>query len=224
MPKVTTPKAPATPTPEPEAPAIDIAPLITSLSPLLSGVAEAEQKIDTATVDIAVECRAFRADNPTLERNSMKLAIQTAVAESYGLKLEDVQSKPDALSPNANAAATEKFKKRNSTYTLVSVLLSIAWPKDEKQDAKVAKLLSGGETRFVVLKKAAQKPQANAARDPDAGKITAANLAEKHFAFLSKAQSDMAVPMEEILDAIEEHTNAVREALVNPPAPAAQAA
>lgn len=222
MPKIKAPSTPASEVtvgaPATDTPAIDISPLIASLTPLLGEAMEADARKDGAIIDIAIECRNFRSLNSTLERNSVKLAIQTAISESYALKLEDVQNKPDKASPNARPEALEKLRKRESAYVLASTLLSIAWPKNEEQDAKVSKLLKAGEKRFVVLKKAAAKQHLNP-RERESTQITEENFATKFFEFLSRAQSDMGVPMKDILAMAEAHIPEMQKALAEPSAP-----
>lgn len=210
MPKLKAPKTetPATPTVEaPKAP--DISPLLKAIAPLLSTIRDAEGKRDGAVVDIAVEIRAFREENSEVERGAVKLAIQTAIADAYELKIEQVQTKPDEKLKKSKPA---DYATRNSCYTMVSQLLSIAWSKDEKEDNKVAKALKEGETRFTVLKKLASKPQSNPQRDPDANKITKENFAAKFALFVTKAMTDIALPQSDVLDLVSEASEAMQNA------------
>lgn len=223
MPKIKSP-SPATETPATDTPAVDISPLIAALAPILTDVSKAEDKISGGIVEIAVECRDFRAKNKDVERSQIRLGIATAVAESKGLVLATILTKPAEAPTNATKDKLALIARQNSAYTLVSTLLSIAWPKEEKQDAAVAKLLKDGEDRFVVLKKAAAKQQKPGGRDPDTNKITASNFAEKLMAFLSRAQSDMAVPMDEILGQAEDAVQTFIATLNEAPVPAAATA
>lgn len=175
----------------------DMAPLITSISGMITTIIEAKETEASANIDIAVAVREFRGENPEVERGAVRLALQTAVAESYGLKIEHVQSKPEETLKKSKPV---DYANRNSAYVLVSTLLSIAWPKDEKQDKKVQKMLDDGETRFVVLKKAASKPQANPQRDPDANKITLDNLGEMLAKFVTQAIADTGASADSIYE------------------------
>lgn len=212
MPKIKTPAPtkPATQTPEVEAPkAPDISPLMESIAPYITEYKEGADVQNNATVNIAVECRAFREENPEVERSAIKLALQTAIADAYGLKIEHVQNKPDDKLKNSKPA---DYAARNSAYVLVSTLLSIAWAKEEKQDNKVAKALKDGETRFVVLKKLASKPQSNPQRDPDANKITKENFAAKFALFVTQAMTDMGADQSTVLDMAAEAASAMESA------------
>lgn len=201
MPKASTPKAPSQAPVTPEAPKpVDISPLITSLSAHLSTYKEAGETQTNARIDIAVEARSFRDEaGEGFDRAQMRTAIQTAIAETYGLKLDHVQNKPEEKLKNSKP---EDYATRNSCYTLVSELLSIAWAKEEKQDAKVAKLLEAGERKWAVLKKAAQKPQNNSGAQTD-NKITRENFAAKFNLWLTGAQTDMACSVEEAVELVE---------------------
>jgi len=209
MAKLTKPAPKAPEAPETEGvKAPDMAPLIASISGLIADIKGADETKDNANIDIAVAIREFREENPEVERSAVRLALQTAIADTYGLKIEHVQSKPEETLKKSKPA---DYANRASAYVLVSTLLSIAWAKDEKQDAKVAKLLDGGERRFVVLKKAASKPQANPQRDPDANKITLENLPQKLALFVTQAMADTGASADDIyarchkaLDAMEE--------------------
>lgn len=210
MAKIKAPVTKAPVTPEVEAPkAPDISPLMESIAPFISEYKEAEGKQDEARLNIAVECRSFREENPEVERSAIKLALQTAVAEIYSLKIEHVQNKPEEKLKNSKPA---DYAARNSAYVLVSQLLSIAWAKEEKQDNKVAKALADGETRFVVLKKLASKPQNNPQRDPDANKITKENFASKFALFVTQAMTDMAKDQSTVLDLVAEASSAMEAA------------
>lgn len=194
--KINTPAPKAPEKPETEGTkAPDISPLISALAPHLSSFHEAEDNAENSRIDMIVEMRSFREENEEVERSSILLALQTAIAAEYGLKIEHVQSKPDDKLKTSKPA---DFKARSGAYQLSRELLGMAWAKDEKCDAKVAKLLEAGEKRFVVLKKASQKAQSNPARDPDANKITEENFAAKFSLFLTQAQTDTGKPADEV--------------------------
>lgn len=217
MPKVKapTPTTPTTETPAVEQPKVDMSPLISQLTAGLAELQEAEGKRDEAQISLIVECRAFREENPTAERSDMRLAIQTAVAEQYSLKLAQVQSKPT----KEERIAKEIRSQRESAYVLVSTLLSMAWPKDEKQDTKVAKLLEGGETRFTVIRDASRKPSQKSQRDPDANKITVANFTDKYAAFATQAFADIGKgKWDAIFNLLDEAREALEKAVSDAPA------
>lgn len=194
--KINTPAPKAPEKPETEGTkAPDISPLISALAPHLSTFHTAEAEAETSRIDMIVELRAFRTENEEVERGSLLLALQTAIAAEYGLKIEHVQSKPDDKLKNSKPA---DFKLRSGAYQLSRELLGMAWAKDDKCDAKVAKALEAGETRFVVLKKMSQKAQANPARDPDANKITEENFAAKLSLFLTQAAADTGKSNDEV--------------------------
>lgn len=215
MPKIKTPKveAPIVETPSTEVPKVDMSSLISNLTEKFGGLDEAKAAVDNAHFDLIVECRAFREENPTVERGDIKLAIQTAVAEHYGLKLAQVQNKP-TKDERINA---EVRSKRESSYVLVSTLLGAAWAKDEKQEAKVVKLLDAGETRFTVIRDASRKPSTKVQRDPDAGKITVANFADKYGEFATKAFADIGKDWKTIYNLLDEAREALERAITESP-------
>lgn len=212
MAKITKP-APAAPSTDAQtvaAPAVDIAPLLASLAPAIEKIKEGETMKEDGILDTIVELRSFREANENLERDQMRTAIQTVVSEGYGLKLEHVQKKPDETLKKSKPA---DYAIRNSCYTLVSQLLGIAWAKDDKCDAKVAKALEKGEKRFTVLLKTAQKPQGGGDRDPDANKITKENFAAKFTLFLTKAQSDIGTKdIDEVYELVDKSLEAMKAA------------
>lgn len=215
MPKVKAPKieTPIVETPTTEVPKVDMSPLISQLTDGLAALQEVEGKRDECQLTLIVECRGFREENPTVERGDMRLAIQTAVAEQYGLKLAQVQNKPT----KDERIAKEIRSQRESAYVLVSTLLSMAWPKDEKQDTKVAKLLESGETRFTVLRDASRKPSTKVQRDPDAGKITVANFADKYAEFATKAYADIGKGWPSVFNLLDEAREALEKAMADAP-------
>lgn len=204
MPKVKTPTAPVPATAPAEAAAPDYSILVAQLKPILSEVKDLEDKSRSANLDLAIAIREFREENPTAERNECRLSIQTAVAEQYGLKISQVQD-------------GDKKGKGYSAYTLVSAIMSVAWPKGDKEENKVAKALKEGKG-WVELRKAASKPQVKRSADPDAKRITADNFATKLANFLTQAQVDIGVSIEDILEMTESAIEAIRSA---PPEPAA---
>lgn len=192
--------APITPAAEvPEQPAPDLSLLIDNLSPLLAERKEGEEALAGNSLSIIIALREFRAENPGLERNDARLALQTAVAEKYGVKLTAVQNdkKPG--------------EKGYSAYTLVSALLSAAWPKGEAEEKKVAKALAAGKG-YVEVRKAASKPQSARNKDENARRITEENFAAKLSTFLTQAQVDMGVDMASILEKAEAVIEAAKAA------------
>lgn len=189
MAKIKTPAAPAA-TAAPitaETPAApDISVLVSTLAPLLEQRKEGEDALQSNSLDIIIALREFREANPGLERNDARLALQTTIAEKYALKLAAVQNdkKPG--------------EKGYSAYTLVSALLSAAWPKGEAEEKKVAKAIAAGKG-YVEVRKAASKPQANRANGGDGRKITEENFATKFNLFLTQAQADTGKSMEDVL-------------------------
>lgn len=210
MPKVTPKPATPTPAPTPEAPKVDVTPLITALATHASNFKEGGEMQKNALVDMAIEAQSFREENPDVDRATVRMAIQTGVAEAFGLKLEHVQSRPDEkeTKKDGELAAT-----RNSAYVLVSQLLGIAWPKDEKCDKKVAEALEKGERRFTVLKKLSAKPNARGIQGEKDKKITRDNFAAKLAIFLEQAKADIAgIEMGELLTLTEEAVEEIRNA------------
>lgn len=207
MPKITKPTTPATETPAPQAP--DISPLLQTLAPFVEGIRDADQTKDNARIDIAVSIREFREENPEVERGAIKLAIQTVIAETYSLKIEHVQSKPEDTLKKSKPA---DYANRNSCYTLVTELLGIAWAKDEKLDTKVGKLLDAGEKRFTILKRASQKAQNNPNADPNKNKITEENFPAKFNLFITQAMTDMSKTVDEVLEMAEAAVDAMKAA------------
>lgn len=199
-----------TPAPDQDVPAPDLSALRADIIEKGKSYFDAEDTASSCVTDMVIRIREEREEQPTIERDSVRLVIQEAVAEIRGLKLEHVQSAPDK---KLKLSKPEDYAKRNSSYVLVSTLLSIAWPKDEKQDAKVAKAIESGEDRFTVLKKLASKPnKTTQSLDPDRNKITDKNFAEKLKAFLTKYATDTGNSIEEALDKAElEAIPAIRE-------------
>lgn len=192
------------------APAVDMAPLLTALAPLTEKIKDSEKAKDEAILETIIEIRSFREANENVERDQIRSAIQTVIAESYGLKLEQVQKKPDETLKRSKPA---DYAMRNSCYTLVSQLLAVAWAKDEKCDNKVGKALEKGESRFTVLVKTAQKPQGGAERDPDASKVTKENFSAKFTAFLEKFKADGQIAtIEEVYETVDKYLEAARSA------------
>lgn len=187
--------------PATDAPAApDISILIGTLAPLLEQRKEGEEALQGNSLEIIIAMREFREENPALDRNDARLALQTVIAEKYSLKLSQVQNdkKPG--------------EKGNSAYTLVSALLSAAWPKGEAEEKKVAKALAAGKG-FVEVRKAASKPQ-GARAATDTRRITVENFATKLSVFLTQAQTDIGESMADIVT----RTRAVLEALEKAPA------
>lgn len=199
MPKVTQPKAPTEAPAAPETPAPDLSILIGNLSPLLEQRKEGEDALQGNSLEIIIQLREFRDENPGLERNDARLALQTVVAEKYGLKLAAVQNdkKPG--------------EKGYSAYTLVSALLNAAWPKGEAEEKKVAKAIAAGKG-YVEVRKAASKPQGNRAANADARRITVENFATKLSTFLTQAQVDIGEDMLAILTRAEAVIEACKKA------------
>lgn len=206
-----TPTKPNTDAQTVAAPAVDMAPLLTALAPHIFALKEAEGARDEAILETVIEIRSFREANENVERDQIRTVIQTAIAESYGLKLEQVAKKPDETLKRMKPA---DYAVRNSCYTLTSQLLGVAWAKDEKADAKVAKALEKNERRFTVLVKLGQKPQNNPQRDPDANKITRENFSAKLTLFVEKAKSDLGekTTIEEVWELIEKYLEAATAA------------
>lgn len=210
--KAPAPKAPESPEVE-GVQAPDLSGLIQTISGNITSLIEGENAAKSARLDIVVACREAREEHgEALERDAVRLAIQTAVAEGYGLKLTDVQNKPDAIAQNATKDAKERFAKRNSCYVLCSELLTMAWPKDEKVDKQVADAMAKGEERWTILKGMAQKKQARPAQDPDKNKITRENYATHLNAFFTKALTDIGTTLEDILDINEVALEAIKSA------------
>lgn len=194
MPKI---KAPTTEPLTTEAPKVDMSPLIADLVSGLANREEAEGSLNSATLDIVTNIHAFRDKNPECERSEIRLAIQTAVSEKTGLKLSQVTNRPG----KDEKIKAEVRTQRESAYVLVSTLLSMSWPKDEKQDTKVKKLLEDGEDRFTVIKAAATKPNSRTASGNGAtSSITRENLTEKFAKFVTKVETDLPAPTSEVLD------------------------
>lgn len=207
MPKVQAP-APATPQTETESPAPDLSILTGRLAPILAETKEIEGQLKSKNLDLAVAVREFREENPNLERSDCKLAIQQAVANAYNLKLAQVQNDNKAKDENG------KSLKGYSAYVLVSMILSVAWPKGEAEEKRVQKALQQGKG-WLEVKQAASKPQANKNTDPTSRRITVDNFAVKLNTFLTQAQTDIGEPIEGILDRAEAAITAMRNA---PPA------
>ncbi len=206
------PQKPETLNPEaPKAP--DISPLISALAPHLSNIHTALNSAESSKVDIAVEGRSFRQENPEVERSAIILAAQTATAAEYGLKIEQVQNKPDdkaykTLKNKTSLSDKEReklalMKACNGAYQLSRELVSLMWAKDDKQDAKVAEAIEKGESRYTVLLKLSQKPQSNPQRDPDANKFTRANFSGKYSLWLTQVASDIGTTVEEVRELID---------------------
>jgi hypothetical protein len=214
MAKIQAPKATKTEAPETEGvQAPDLSGLIQSLSSEVTNLIDGEKQTVNARVNMAVLGREAREEHgEALSRDDLRLAIQTAVAEGYGLKLVDVQNKPEKPGPTASKDARDKAARRNSCYTLVSELLSMAWPKDEKIDKAVAKALTDGEKRWVILKGISSKKQSRPESDPNAKKITAENLAAKLSLFVTQAQADIGQPLEEIFELVQTALDAMKAA------------
>lgn len=212
MPRIK-PPAPVTETPTTEAPKVDMSPLITDLLDSLSELQEVEAKRDECYYDLIIKGRAFREENNTVERSDMRLAIQTAIAEKYSLKLAQVQNKPT----KDERITKEVRASRESCYVLVSTLLSAVWPKDEKQDTKVQKLLESGEKRFTIIRDASRKPSVKSNRDPEAKKITIANFADKYSEFATNAYADIGKGWPAIFTLLDEAREALETAMSEAP-------
>lgn len=214
MAKINAPKASKVEAPETEGvQAPDLSGLIESLAGEVANIVEGDKASKGARIQMAVLGREAREEHgEALGRDDLRLAIQTAVAEGYGLKLIEVQNKPDKDGPTVSKDIRVKNETRRSCYTLVSELLSMSWPKDEKIDAKVAKAMKDGESRWVVLKAMSSKKQARPDQDPDAKKITVANLAAKLNLFVTQAQADTALPLEEVYDLVQTALDAMKAA------------
>jgi hypothetical protein len=200
MAKIQAPKQSKTEAPETEGvQAPDLSGLIQSLAGEVTNLIDGEKQTTNARLNMAVIGREAREEHgEAMSRDDLRLALQTAVAEGYGLKLVDVQNKADKPGPTASKDTKDKAAKRNSCYVLVSELLSMAWPKDEKIDKAVAKALAEGEERWTILKGISSKKQTRPEQDPDAKKITEANLAAKLNIFVTQAQADIGKPLDEI--------------------------
>jgi len=217
MAKIAQPKAPTTkqaaPTPatptsaQTEQPAPDISILVGKLEPLFAARVDGENALNNNSLSIIIAVREFREENPTLDRNDCRLAIQTAVAAKYGLKLAAVQNdkKPG--------------EKGYSAYTLVSALLSAAWPKGEAEEKRVQKALAQGKG-YVEVRRAASKPQANGGGGGGNPRlITPENFATKLATFLTQAQVDIPnKTMPDILDMADAAIRAIRTSPAAQPA------
>lgn len=216
MAKIQAPAQKGPESPEAQAPqAPDLSLLVKGLSEQVSGLIEGETAISNGRYNMAVLGREAREEHgEALSRDDLRLALQTAVAEGYGLKLTDVQNKADKPGPTASKDQRDKAARRASCYTLVSELLSMAWPKDEKIDKAVAKAVKDGETRWTILKSISSKKQSNrgGGGDPDKNKITRENLAGKLNVFLTQAQADIACPLDEIYELAEIALGAMKDA------------
>lgn len=190
-PKPEAPKV-ATPIPTPDVPAPDISVLIANLEAPLQANRDAEEKSKSSLLDAIIVIREFRAENPTVERSDVKTAVQQAVANAIGVPLAKVQTAPDKANPKLGGDAYG--------YALSSAMLSTAWPKGEAEEKRVAKAIKDGKG-FVEVRKAAAKPQANpgAGNNPDAKKITQENFALKFSQFLTQAQVDLAISMDDVV-------------------------
>lgn len=205
------PKAPATDAATIAAPQVDIAPLMASLAPAITKMKDGDTMKDEGILDAVIEIRGFREANEGVERDQIRTCVQQVVAETYGLKIDQVAKKPDDTLKKSKPA---DYAVRNSCYTLVSQLLGVAWAKDEKRDAAVTKALEKGERRFTVLVKTAQKPSTRVEPDPNANKITKENFATKFTAFCEKALADIGAPatIDEIHDLVETTLEAAKAA------------
>lgn len=194
-------KAPGAPAPtEVEAPAApDMSVLLSTLDGLLGGILDADKQKEQSSLDIIIACREFREENPNLERNDLKLTIQQACANKYGIKLTAVQ--------NDNKPGAKGY----SAYTLVSALLSAAWPKGESEEKRVAKAIKEGKG-YVEVRKAASKRQTNRAPDASGRKITEENFPTKFATFLTQAQADTGKSMEDIIEMAEVALEAIKSA------------
>lgn len=195
MAKIKTPTV-TTNTPDVETPAVivDYGSLTVQISALQSGVLEAQGKVDEGNIECALTAREFREANPEAEREKIRLAVATSIAETRGLKVDDIQKAPDKSlnSPSATPLQKEKYALRKYAYELLSRLMSVAWPKDEDGEKRVAKLIESGERGFVKLVAAAAKKQKNPATTPtDEGKITEENFGTRLGLFLTKALLDL---------------------------------
>lgn len=192
---------PVTETPKTEVPAVDLAPLRKLIFGKLEDQSQAEAKSKECTLDIAFDIADFIEENPTVERESIVVLAREAVAEIRGVKPEQIEKSPDK---KLKETRPDDYSKRNSAYVLISNIMSIAWPKKDEQKKAVAKLREKGEDRFTVLLKAAQKPQGASSRgnQGEKGKITKDNFVEKLKAFLTKAATDTAESLDEILDLV----------------------
>lgn len=186
MAKIKAPKPEATAV---EAPTPDYASLSAQLLEFQQVAVDAESSANGANIDCALSAREFIEENPGCERKDIKLAIASAVAEARGIKPADIASAPDKTLKTGGPAKAEKFRIFNSAYTLVSTLLTVAWPTDETAQKKVAKLISDGERGFVKLKAAASKKQSNPNKGPSI--ITEETFGGKLIAFLEKARVEI---------------------------------
>lgn len=199
MAKIKQPTQPEPTQTQVEAPAApDISLLIGRLAPLFAQRKEGEEQLATNSRDIIVEMREYRNENPTLERNDLRAALQQVVSDKYGIKLAAVQNdkKPG--------------EKGYSAYTLVSALLSAAWPKGEAEEKKVAKAIAAGKG-YVEIRKAASKPQVNRGDGDNKKLITKENFAIKLAKFLTQAQVDTTFSMTEILEMCDTAIEAIRK-------------
>lgn len=194
-------KAPKPEAPDQEAPAPDLSSLRKSIVADLTTYFESEDSANGAILDGVIKIREAREENENIERESVRLLIQEAVAEIRNLKIEHVQSAPAAT---LKKSKPEDFSKRQSAYVLVSTLMSMSWPKREDEDKKVKKALDDGERRFTVIKKLSAKPPKGGGGKGGTKAITKENFTEKLKQFLVRAQTDMGEKnLEEILDLAE---------------------
>lgn len=182
--------APVTETPAPEAPAPDMSILISTLTPILGTVVEVGKKMHGLNKDLAISCIEFREKYSTASRNDIELSLETAVATAYGLKLSQVQNdkKPG--------------EKGYSAYTLVSAIMTVAWPKGETEQKRVAKAFAE-DKGWVELRKAASKKQSRPSKDPNANKCTPENFVNRLHTFLVTCQTDMDTDLLRVLSMAE---------------------
>lgn len=218
MPRI---KAPTPTEPTAEDPKVDMSPLIADLVSALGEREEAEGKLENTNVAIVQTIVAFHDENPEMERTDAKLAIQTAVSQKTGLKLAQVQTAPrkDEKCPadkNLGLTGPEVKSKRLSASSLVSTLLSMAWPAHEDQYKKTRKLLAEGEDRFIVLQSASRKPNKRGQATASSNTITRENLVEKFSKFMTKVETDLPAPTSEVLDLLYAAIETIQKTLAQP--------
>lgn len=192
------------------APAVDMAPLIQSLAGATEKIRNGDAMKDEGILDAVIEIRSFREANENVERDQIRSAVQTVIAEAYGLKLEQVAKKPDETLKEKKPA---DYAQRNSCYTLVSQLLAVAWAKSDKNDEKVAKALEKGESRFTVLVKTASQKPGTAAKAEIDRSITKENFSAKFTTFLEKFKADGQIAtIEEVYETVDKYLEAARSA------------
>ena len=212
QPTTTTTTTTPAPSIEATAPIIDYGALAMLIAEKQTNVLEFQGRADSGNIDCALDAIEFRQANPEAERKDIVLAIAQGIAEPRGLKVDDIIKAPDKTlnAPTATPAQREKYTTRNSAYTLLSSLATIAWPKDADAEKRVKKLLDSGERGFVKLKAAASKKQKNpAAPTPTEDKITEDNFGTRLGLFLTKALMDL-TPTD--ADEIEAMTHVATEA------------